>query len=105
MIAASISEGRNKCGADWWPGKIEDHLPLIGLIGGVGKIAEMVWIREPFGLVINFQLWQVATALQIDQNSCYRKVTNSVLSHDWNFWGLKRQSGRSVLIDKICGRF
>jgi hypothetical protein len=62
-------------------------LPLIGLIGGVGKIADMVWITEPFGLVISSKLSQVATALQIDENSCYRKVTNSIPSHDWNFWG------------------
>ncbi len=36
--------------------KIVDTLPRTGLIGGVGKIADMVWIREVFEILISVGL-------------------------------------------------
>jgi hypothetical protein len=33
---------------------IEDHLPGMGLIGGAGKIEDMVWIAGVFSHMISF---------------------------------------------------
>jgi len=35
--------------------KIADHLPGLVVIGGAGKIADMIWIREIFRVLISFQ--------------------------------------------------